>query len=142
MCDYQMRLEKCEHFSNYLILECSCWPCQLCLRFLTIFCDFRHFGPDHFSDFFGQKTYLWVGIRMSACVFSGSAKIAVSLEITAIRCKQRTPAISLWSLNNGGDGGSRTHVQEYFRKTFSERSRLIRFRSPVARTANSGLAIP
>ena len=32
----------------------------------------------------------------------------------------------------GGDGGSRTHVQEYFRKTFSERSRLLLFRLPVA----------
>ena len=42
----------------------------------------------------------------------------------------------------GGDGGSRTHVQEYFRKTFSERSRLLLFRLPVASTANSGLAIP
>ncbi len=26
----------------------------------------------------------------------------------------------------GGAGGSRTHVQAYFRKTFSERSRLIK----------------
>ena len=42
----------------------------------------------------------------------------------------------------GGDGGSRTHVQEYFRRTFSERSRLLLFRSPLASTANLGIAIP
>ena len=42
----------------------------------------------------------------------------------------------------GGDGGSRTHVQEYFRKTFSERSRLLLFRSPVALRQTRGFAIP
>ena len=42
----------------------------------------------------------------------------------------------------GGDGGSRTHVQEHFRKTFSERSRLLLIRSPFAKRQTQGFAIP
>ena len=42
----------------------------------------------------------------------------------------------------GGDGGSRTHVQECFRKTFSERSRLLLIRSPFACRQTRGFAIP
>ena len=87
MCDYLSRLEKCKHFSNSIIVEQNLDVCQLCLQNLHKFYDFQHFGSDHFCDYFAKKTYVWVGIRMSACVFIGSVKIAVSLEITAIRCK-------------------------------------------------------
>ena len=52
-----------------------------------------------FCDYFAQKTSGCMGTGRSACVFTGSVKIAVSLEITAIRCKQRTPEISLWSVD-------------------------------------------
>jgi len=61
------------------------------------------------------------------CVFIEIGKTAGQLEITAIRCNKRAPEFYLWSLNNGGDGGNRTHVQEYFRTTFSERSRVFIF---------------
>ena len=43
---------------------------------------------------------------------------------------------------SGGDGGSRTRVQECFRKTFSERSRLLLFRAPLAKRQTRGFAIP
>ena len=58
-------------------------------------------------------------MNRSACVFTRSVKIAVSLEITAIRCKLRTPEISLWSLNNG-DRCSAIELSEYFGENNSD----------------------
>lgn len=46
--------------------------------------------------------------------------------------RKKLETVEISSFKSGGDGGSRTRVQEYFRKTFSERSRLLLFRSPVA----------
>ena len=42
----------------------------------------------------------------------------------------------------GGDGGSRTHVQEHFQKTFSERSWLIIFRQARSQSASNQLDYP
>ena len=53
--------------------------------------------------------------------------------------RKKLETIEISSFRIGGDGGSRTHVQEHFRKTFSERSRLLLIRSPFANAANSGL---
>ena len=87
MCDLDEWLEKCEHFSNRIIVEQNLDVCQLCLQNLYKFRDFRHFGRDYFCDYFAQKTYICIGMNRSERVFIGIDKIAVSLEITAIRCK-------------------------------------------------------
>ena len=63
-------------------------------------------------------------------------------EKARFRCNIKAPGIFLWSLYYGGSGGSRTHVQEHFRKTFSERSRSLLFHSPLADAADLGFAIP
>ena len=50
-----------------------------------------------------------------------------SVSIAFSEHEKRPEIIWISSPNYGGDGGSRTHVQEYFRKTFSERSRVFDF---------------
>ena len=105
----------------------------------AIFAYFIKKSADHFVDYFVGHSVVLLGLSRSFLILQRRAS---TVEITAIRENRIAPGIISESHFFGGDGGSRTHVQEYFRKTFSERSRLIRFRSPVARTANSGLAIP
>ena len=56
--------------------------------------------------------------------------------------RKKLEIVEISSFRSGGDGGSRTRVQECFRKTFSERSRLLLFRSPVALRQTRGFAIP
>ena len=73
---------------------------------------------------------------------SDTANDPVHAEKARIRCNNKAPGIFLWSLYYGGSGGSRTHVQEYFRKTFSERSRSLLFRSPLADAADVGFRYP
>ena len=58
-------------------------------------------------------------------------------------CQQRkSPGTLYFQGPYGGSGGSRTHVQEHFRKTFSERSRSLLFRAPLADAADLRFAIP
>jgi hypothetical protein len=97
LCDLRLRVEKCRHFSIWIIVEQNLDVCQLCLRFFAVFCDFRHFGWDHFWDHSGQKSSIRVGMNRYEWVSAESGKIAVSPGISAIRWKQRAPEISLWS---------------------------------------------
>ena len=79
-------------------------------------------------------------------IFSSYTRIRTHLSRTWVQLlrsvtrQQRGPDGP--SLLSGGSGGSRTHVQEHFRKTFSERSRSLLFHAPLADTADLGFAIP
>ena len=105
----------------------------------AIFAYFIKKSADHFVDYFVGHSVVLLGLSRSFLIFQRRASI---VEITAIRENRIAPGIISESYFFGGDGGSRTHVQEHFRKTFSERSRLLLIRSPFANTANSGLRYP
>ena len=105
----------------------------------AIFAYFIKKSADHFVDYFVGHSVVLLGLSRSFLIFQRRASI---VEITAIRENRIAPGIISESYFFGGDGGSRTHVQEHFRKTFSERSRLLLFRSPFASAANSGFRYP
>ena len=88
----------------------------------AIFAYFIKKSADHFVDYFVGHSVVLLGLSRSFLIFQRRASI---VEITAIRENRIAPGIISESYFFGGDGGSRTHVQEHFRKTFSERSRLL-----------------
>lgn len=64
MCDLDERLEKCEHFSNRIIVEQNLDVCQFCLQNLYKFRGFPHFSANSFANFLSQKTCCRVESRL------------------------------------------------------------------------------